>query len=102
MGRRTVGAHATITIATTTARNECTSVRPASFTSDRLWGARSSRAIVGIKHLPPTSHLEQQLGGRRTFQKTRVQILQTLHDDLNTERIHVPEWSSAKWREADS
>ena len=45
----------------------------------------SSRAIIGIKHLPPTSHLEQQLGGFVPSRKARIQILEPLHHDLNPE-----------------
>ena len=43
----------------------------------------SSRALVGVEDLPATSHLEQQVRGLETSREARVQILQTLNNDLN-------------------
>ena len=45
----------------------------------------SSRALVGIEDLPPTSHLQQQLRRLEPAGKALVQILEPLHHDLNAE-----------------
>jgi hypothetical protein len=47
-------------------------------------------------------HLEQQIGRLETAGESRVQILEPLNHYLDTERVHVAEWTAAEWWESNA
>src|SRR3989337_790571 len=55
-----------------------------------------------MKHLSATNHVEQDLRRPETPGKSGVQVLQSLYDDADAERVHVAERSTPERRKADA
>src|SRR3990170_7175299 len=55
-----------------------------------------------MKHLAATSHVEQDLRRLEATGKSGVQVLQSLYDYADAERVHVAERSTPERRKADA
>src|SRR5688500_4186172 len=67
----------------------------------KAWTA-DSHPIVAVEYLPPVRHFEKNLRGLEASWKPRIEILEALHHDPDTERIHVAKGTTPERRKADS
>src|ERR1700716_2341167 len=88
-------------------RRPCTTRVPSSMQLLQLRSASlellyHSPALVCVERLVAARHIEQQLGRLEPSRKTRVEILGSLHHDLDAQAVHVPERPAPERRKADS